>query len=87
MFLWLATVFKPYIVCYNIYTLLYLQIAGQQFGLLEIKAIIATLIYNFYIEPVDYFEDIEVIMELMLRPTHQMHVRFVPIDVTTLITN
>ncbi|XP_070155094.1 cytochrome P450 4C1-like [Polyergus mexicanus] len=33
---------------------------GQRFGLLELKAMIAPLVHNFYLEPVDYLKDIQI---------------------------
>ncbi|XP_020289256.1 cytochrome P450 4C1-like [Pseudomyrmex gracilis] len=53
---------------------------GQRFALLEIKATLAFLIHNFYLEPVDYFKDTDVKMKVTLCPTYPIRIRFVPID-------
>ncbi|XP_032677792.1 cytochrome P450 4C1-like isoform X1 [Odontomachus brunneus] len=54
---------------------------GQRFAMLEMKAMIATLVRNFYVEPIDYLKDMEIISDLVLRPNHPLNVRFVPIEV------
>nr|NP_001352304.1 cytochrome P450 4C1-like [Cyphomyrmex costatus] len=52
---------------------------GQRFAMLEMKAIIASLIHNFYLEPIDYLKDLRMEVDLVLRPAHPLRVRFVPI--------
>ncbi|XP_050451715.1 cytochrome P450 4C1-like [Cataglyphis hispanica] len=52
---------------------------GQRFGLLEMKAIIAPLVHNFYLEPIDYLKDLRIRSDLILRPFHPLHMRFIPI--------
>ncbi|XP_025264314.1 cytochrome P450 4C1 isoform X2 [Camponotus floridanus] len=52
---------------------------GQRFGLLELKAMIAPLVHNFYLEPVEYLKDIQLKLDLVIRPSHPVHVRFIPI--------
>ncbi|XP_025266600.1 cytochrome P450 4C1-like [Camponotus floridanus] len=52
---------------------------GQRFGLLELKAIIAPLVYNFYLEPVKDLKDIQLKADIILRPSHPVHMRFIPI--------
>ncbi|KAL6437191.1 hypothetical protein ACFW04_005037 [Cataglyphis niger] len=56
-----------------------LLIAGQRFGLLEMKAIIAPLVRNFYLEPIDYLKDLRIRSDLILRPSHPLHMKFIPI--------
>ncbi|XP_032680148.1 cytochrome P450 4C1-like [Odontomachus brunneus] len=53
---------------------------GQRFAMLEMKAMIATLVRNFYLEPIDYLKDMQITAELILRPNHPLNVRFVPIE-------
>ncbi|XP_020280176.1 cytochrome P450 4C1-like isoform X2 [Pseudomyrmex gracilis] len=53
---------------------------GQRFAMLEIKATLAFLIHNFYLEPVDYFEDTDVMVKVTLCPTYPSRIRFVPFD-------
>ncbi|XP_039304610.1 cytochrome P450 4C1 [Solenopsis invicta] len=52
---------------------------GQRFALLELKAIIAPLVHNFYLEPVDYLKDIRIGVDLVLRPLDPHHLKFIPI--------
>ncbi|XP_014487496.1 PREDICTED: probable cytochrome P450 4ac1, partial [Dinoponera quadriceps] len=52
---------------------------GQRFAMLEMKAMIAPLIRNFYLEPVDYLKDMQITTNLILRSKYSMHVKFVPI--------
>jgi len=53
---------------------------GQRFAMLELKAIIASLIYNFYLEPIDYLKDLRFMLDIVTRTTHPIRVRFVPIE-------
>lgn len=72
-----------YICCILYYIITFVIInAGQRFSILKLKAIIASLIHNFYLEPVDYFEDTEVMIKIILCPIQAIHVKFVPIDLT-----
>ncbi|KAL6431520.1 hypothetical protein ACFW04_007243 [Cataglyphis niger] len=52
---------------------------GQKFGMLEMKATIASLIHNFYLEPVDYLKDIQLRADIIIRPSHPVHIKFIPI--------
>ncbi|XP_025262470.1 cytochrome P450 4C1-like isoform X2 [Camponotus floridanus] len=52
---------------------------GQRFGLLEMKAIVAPLVHNFYLEPVEYLKNIQFKTDVIIRLTHPVHVRFIPI--------
>ncbi|EFN68648.1 hypothetical protein EAG_01219, partial [Camponotus floridanus] len=40
---------------------------GQRFALLEMKAMIAPLIHNFFLEPIDYLKDIQMKAGIVLR--------------------
>ncbi|XP_072761649.1 cytochrome P450 4C1-like [Anoplolepis gracilipes] len=51
---------------------------GQRFGLLEMKAVVAPLIHNFYLEPVDYLKDVQFQASIIIRPSHPVHMRFIP---------
>ncbi|EFN72811.1 Cytochrome P450 4C1 [Camponotus floridanus] len=53
---------------------------GQRFGLLELKAMIAPLVHNFYLEPVEHLKDIQLKADIILRPSHPIHMRFIPIS-------
>ncbi|CAL1684726.1 unnamed protein product [Lasius platythorax] len=52
---------------------------GQRYARMQLKAFIAPLIHNFYLEPIDYLKDLRIKPDLMLRPTHPIRVKFVPI--------
>ncbi|XP_029157493.1 cytochrome P450 4C1-like [Nylanderia fulva] len=53
---------------------------GQRFAMLEMKAMIAPLVHNFYLEPVDHIKDIRLRADLIIRPSHPVRVKFVPIE-------
>ena len=40
---------------------------------------IASLIHNFYLEPIDYLKDLQMEVDLVLHPAHPLRVKFVPI--------
>ncbi|XP_018393741.1 PREDICTED: cytochrome P450 4C1-like [Cyphomyrmex costatus] len=52
---------------------------GQRFAMLEMKAMIASLIHNFYLEPVDYLKDLQLQADITLCSTHPLRVKFVPV--------
>ncbi|XP_011699209.1 PREDICTED: cytochrome P450 4C1-like [Wasmannia auropunctata] len=52
---------------------------GQRFALLEMKAMVAPLVHNFYLEPVDYLKNLRLQVDLILRPAHPLCVKFVPV--------
>lgn len=53
---------------------------GQRYAMLEMKAMVASLVRNFYLEPVDYLKDIKFVVDLVLRPAHSVRLKFVPIE-------
>ncbi|XP_011172816.2 cytochrome P450 4C1 isoform X2 [Solenopsis invicta] len=52
---------------------------GQRFALLMMKAMIAPLIHNFYLEPVDYLKDVRMGINLICRPLDSHRIKFIPI--------
>ncbi|XP_036146947.1 cytochrome P450 4C1-like isoform X2 [Monomorium pharaonis] len=52
---------------------------GQRFALLEMKAMIASLIHNFYVEPVDYLKDLRTGVDLVFRPLNPHRLKFIPV--------
>ncbi|XP_020291918.1 cytochrome P450 4C1-like isoform X2 [Pseudomyrmex gracilis] len=54
---------------------------GQRYANLQLKVVIALLVQNFYLEPVDLSENIEIMMKISISPTRPLYVRFVPIDI------
>ncbi|XP_067209361.1 cytochrome P450 4C1-like isoform X2 [Linepithema humile] len=53
---------------------------GQRFAMLELKAIIATLVHNFYLEPIDYLKDLRFRLDLVTRVADPIRVKFIPIE-------
>nr|CAD7409335.1 unnamed protein product [Timema poppensis] len=49
---------------------------GQRFALLEEKAVLSTVLRHFQIESLDRPEDIAVLGELILRPKHELRIKF-----------
>ncbi|XP_071647079.1 cytochrome P450 4C1-like isoform X3 [Temnothorax longispinosus] len=52
---------------------------GQRFAMLEMKAMIASLIHNFYLEPIDYLKNLRMQVDLVLRPAKPLRVKFIPV--------
>ncbi|XP_011699126.1 PREDICTED: cytochrome P450 4C1-like isoform X2 [Wasmannia auropunctata] len=52
---------------------------GQRFAMLEMKAMIASLIHDFYLEPVDYLKDLSLRADIILRFAPPFRLKFVPI--------
>ncbi|XP_024877802.1 cytochrome P450 4C1-like [Temnothorax curvispinosus] len=52
---------------------------GQRYAFLQIKALIAPLIQNYYLEPIDYLKNLRLQADLVLRPACPLRVKFVPI--------
>ncbi|XP_068085148.1 cytochrome P450 4c3-like, partial [Anabrus simplex] len=51
---------------------------GQKFAMLELKAVLSTVLRRFYIEAVDRREDLILLSELILRPKDGLRVRISP---------
>lgn len=47
--------------------------------MLELKTMIAPLLHNFYLEPVDYTKDLRHTMNIIKRVVQPIRIRFVPI--------
>ncbi|KAF7389255.1 hypothetical protein HZH66_010392 [Vespula vulgaris] len=52
---------------------------GQRFAMLELKLIVAYILHNFYLEPVDQFDDIKIMADLTLSLLKPFRVKFIPI--------
>ncbi|XP_015188462.1 PREDICTED: cytochrome P450 4C1-like [Polistes dominula] len=52
---------------------------GQKFAMHEMKVLIAYIIHNFHLEPVDELDDVKISGELTLSPSGPLHIRFIPI--------
>nr|XP_012230588.1 PREDICTED: cytochrome P450 4C1-like [Linepithema humile] len=53
---------------------------GQRFAMFELKATIAPLVHNFYLEPVDYLKDFRFRLDLLTRVVHPIRAKFIPIE-------
>ncbi|XP_026675535.1 cytochrome P450 4C1-like [Ceratina calcarata] len=54
---------------------------GQKFAMLELKATLAYLLFNFIFEPVDYLKDVICVPELVIQTKHALRTKFVPLEV------
>ncbi|KAF7389256.1 hypothetical protein HZH66_010393 [Vespula vulgaris] len=52
---------------------------GQRFAMLEIKVIVAYILYNFYLEPVDDLDDVKMNADFTLHSINPLRVKFIPI--------
>ncbi|XP_071578154.1 cytochrome P450 4C1-like isoform X1 [Temnothorax nylanderi] len=52
---------------------------GQRFAMLEMKAMIAPLVHNFCLEPIDYLKNLRMQVDLVLRPAQPLRVKFIPV--------
>ena len=48
--------------------------------MLELKALIGHLLYNFYLEPIEIAQEVRLLPDLVLRPAHPVRVKFTPIN-------
>ncbi|XP_011705492.1 PREDICTED: probable cytochrome P450 4ac1, partial [Wasmannia auropunctata] len=53
---------------------------GQKYAMLEIKVMVAYLIQNFYVEPIDYLKDVQLNMGIIIHSSDPIRVKFVPIS-------
>ncbi|XP_024893144.1 cytochrome P450 4C1-like isoform X1 [Temnothorax curvispinosus] len=51
---------------------------GQRFAMLKMKATIAPLIHNFYLEPIDYLKNFWMQVDLVFRPAQPLRVKIYP---------
>ena len=56
------------------------MLIGQRFAMLELKAMIAPLVHNFYLESIDYLKDFRFRLDLLNRVIQPIRVKFIPID-------
>lgn len=52
---------------------------GQKFAMFELKVLIAHILHNFRLEPVDEVDDVIISADITLTPSKPLHVRFIPI--------
>ncbi|XP_014484841.1 PREDICTED: cytochrome P450 4C1-like isoform X2 [Dinoponera quadriceps] len=51
---------------------------GQRFALLELKALIAPVVYKFYLEPIDYLKDVSMKLDIVLRASRPIRMKIIP---------
>ncbi|KAG5324027.1 CP4C1 protein, partial [Acromyrmex heyeri] len=51
----------------------------QRFDMLEMKTMIASVIHNFYLEPIDYLKHVQLQTDITLCPTQPLRIRFISI--------
>ena len=47
---------------------------------MELKALIGRILYNYYLEPIDKTCDMNIIPDLVMRPNHPVHLKFISIN-------
>nr|XP_050855942.1 cytochrome P450 4C1-like [Vespula vulgaris] len=52
---------------------------GQKFAMLELKLMVAHILYNFYLEPVDELNNVKIMEDVLLRSSKTLRVKFIPI--------
>ena len=53
-------------------------ISGQKFAMLELKAAIANILYNFYMEPIELAHHVKIYPDLTLKLTPPVRIKFIP---------
>jgi cytochrome P450 family 4 len=53
---------------------------GQKFAMMELKALVAKILLAFELEPVDRLADVRFKMDMVIRPAHPIHLKFVQIN-------
>lgn len=48
--------------------------------MLELKTLMAELVYNFHLEAVDIAAKVPLTLDMVTRPGHPIHVKLIPID-------
>ncbi|XP_043497209.1 cytochrome P450 4C1-like [Polistes fuscatus] len=52
---------------------------GQKYAMYEIKLMVAHILHNFYLEPIEELDKVKLIGNINLRPEKPLHVKFIPI--------
>lgn len=48
--------------------------------MMELKSLIAHVLYNFHLEPIDYTRDVKLMQDVVIRPAHPIHTKFIRLD-------
>ncbi|KAI4484617.1 hypothetical protein M0804_007183 [Polistes exclamans] len=52
---------------------------GQKYAMFEIKLMVAHILHNFYLEPIEDLDKINLVGNIILRPAKPLYVKFIPI--------
>lgn len=55
-------------------------VLGQKFAMLEVKSVIAHVLYHFYLEPVQSTKNIKFTLNITVTPTYPLPLKFVKIE-------
>lgn len=47
--------------------------------MMEVKSLIARILYNFKLEPIDRISDMEIMCDILIRPRYPVRVKFIKI--------
>lgn len=50
--------------------------------MLELKALVAPMVYNFHLEPVDYLKNVKLKFDFVLRATRPIRMKVIPVKPT-----
>ena len=53
--------------------------SGQKFAMMELKALIGRILYDFYLEPIDRISDMKIMADIVIRPQKPIRLKFIKI--------
>ncbi|KAI4476572.1 hypothetical protein M0804_013466 [Polistes exclamans] len=55
------------------------EVSCQKYAMLELKLVVAHIVRNFYLEPVDNIDDVVMATDITLNPSKPLRVKFIPV--------